>query len=241
METSAQPSVNRTGIQTSPGKSGEMLVAVRESAPTPGTESAFAAARMSCIADADDSIGTVPLQSTLTGRRTQVFMDKLGERLAFERTAVRLYDALLLKQAAKAEDTGSGSAEKLREIRDDELSHFALLTECMESFGADPTVQTPCGDLAVVEAAGLITAITDARTTFAQSLHAILVLELADNASWELLIQLADAEGQPDVAARFRIAWQREQDHLATVRAWLEVLTLSESRVGAVARPEETH
>jgi hypothetical protein len=236
METSAQSGMNRTGIQTSPGNSGQMLAAVRESAPTPGSESAFAAARMSCVADADDSIGTVPAQP-LTGRRAQVFVDKLGERLAFERTGVRLYDALLVKQAAKAEDTGSGSAEKLREIRNHELSHFALLTECIESLGADPTVQTPCADLAAVESAGLITAITDARTTFAQSLHATLILELADNASWEMLISLADAEGQPEMAARFRAAWRTEQDHLATVRAWLEVLTLSQTREGVTFGP----
>jgi rubrerythrin len=226
-----------------------MLESAHESAPTPGAESVFAAARLSYIADADDRIGSVPPPPTvkgvvktgarkLTGKRPQVFMDKLGERLAFERTGVRLYEALIVKHTAKAGDVGSVTAQKLREIRDEESSHFALLTECVESLGADPTVQTPCADLAAIESEGLIKVVTDARTTFTQSLHAILVAELTDNASWEMLISLAEAEGQPDMATRFREAWQREQDHLETVRSWLEELTLGEAAVDAAAGPE---
>src|SRR5690606_39658311 len=61
-----------------------------------------------------DSIGSVPLPDTvkgvvktglsmLKGGEPTVLMDKLGERLAFERTGTRLYDALIAKYKATLE------------------------------------------------------------------------------------------------------------------------------------------
>jgi rubrerythrin len=78
----------------------------------------------------------------------------------------------------------------------------------------------------------------DPRTTFAQSLHAVLIGELADNAGWENLIEIAEAENQPQMASAFRECLHREQEHLGTVRHWLDDLTLGESRTGVAARAE---
>jgi rubrerythrin len=246
MAITATLGTNRTGFHTAPGDSDEMLESVRESPPAPGSETAFAAARVSYMTDAE-RLGSVPPPPSLkgivksgikvlTGKRPQTFIDRLAERLAFERTGVRLYDALLAKHEARANDVGDVPAEKLRGMRNDELSHFILLAECLQSLGADPTVETPCADLAGVESSGLICAITDARTTFAQSVHAILVAELTDNASWELLIQLARTEGQDDMADRFQKALETERVHLDQVRTWLTDLTMNEAVIGAAAR-----
>src|SRR5690606_3410796 len=86
---------------------------------------------------------------------------------------------------------------------------------------ADPTAMTPSADLTAVEGMGILKAIADPRTTLPQGLHAILVAEVADKASWELLIELADQLGQAQLVERFRAADQQEAEHVRTVRRWV--------------------
>jgi ferritin-like metal-binding protein YciE len=209
--------------------------------PAPGDASAIAQMRSEYIAAADP-LGTVPPPATIKGtlasglkmiqgKRPQVFIDKLGERLAFERTGTRLYQALLMKCEAPHAGPDLFSIDTLRRFCDEEAAHFAMLEECIRMLGADPTVQTPCADLAGVESMGLMQAITDARTTINQSIHAILVAELADNAAWEELIVLANEMGQPEMASRFEQALAEESTHLETIRHWHQEATLAEARI----------
>jgi hypothetical protein len=92
----------------------------------------------------------------------------------------------------------------------------------LESLGADPTAQTPCADIAGIESMGLMQVLDDPRTTLQQSVHALLMAELADNSGWELLIALSEDMRQDQMAANFRQALQNEQEHLTQVRSWLE-------------------
>jgi len=71
--------------------------------------------------------------------------------------------------------------------------------------------------------------VTDPRTTIPQSLNAILVAELADNASWEMLLQLAEETGHDEMAERFRAALAEEEQHLASVRQWLTAAVSNEA------------
>jgi ferritin-like metal-binding protein YciE len=61
----------------------------------------------------------------------------------------------------------------------------------------------------------------DPRTTLLQSLEAILIAELADNACWEALIELAQEAGKDTFVQQFQEALRNEQDHLDKVQAWL--------------------
>ncbi|HSJ97115.1 MAG TPA: ferritin-like domain-containing protein, partial [Myxococcota bacterium] len=193
--------------------------------------------RVAYIADADP-VGSVPPPATLkgaakaaaktmTGKRPQTFLDQLGARLAFERTGTRLYEALITK--CEAEGGNTVPVDQLRRFCDEEAHHFALVKKCMEKLGADPTAQTPSADVGGVESMGLMQVITDPKTTVAQSLHAILVAELADNAAWDELITLAQKMGQDDMVKEFTQAQQAEREHLSAVREWHEQLTLAEA------------
>jgi hypothetical protein len=236
METTSTLGKNRTGIQTSPVNVKEMLISSRDEAvpTTPGDESAVAAFRQTLMRDAD-RLGSVPPPGTLkgmlktgikimTGNRPQALIDRIAERLAFERTGARLYEALITKHQLKADELSMVPLSRLIEIHDDEVEHFALLVESLEALGADPTAQTPCADVVGVESLGLLQVITDARTSFAQSLHAILVAELTDNDGWEMLIELAELEKQDDLARRYREALLAEEGHLEQVRQWMRAL-----------------
>jgi rubrerythrin len=230
---------NRTGVQSSPDNIEKMLEGMDELMQDmpEGDESAIAGVRIAYIAEADP-VGSVPPPATvkgaaksgakmMTGKRPQMFLDLLGARLAFERTGTRLYEALITKCEA---DGGSAiDVEKLRHFCDEEAHHFALVKKCIEKLGADPTAQTPSADVGGVESAGLMQVITDPKTTVAQSLHAILVAELADNAAWDELVTLAQKMGQDDMAKEFTQAQEAEREHLSTVKQWHEQLTLAEA------------
>jgi ferritin-like protein len=231
---------NKTGIATSPKEIEKMLAGMDSKLATPtseGDERAIAQMRSRYIEDAEP-VGSMPPPATLKGaaktaakalkgQRPQRLLDKLGERLAVERTATRLYDGFIAK--CRTQQPEGIDDAKLVEIRNEEAKHFELLCDCIETLGGDPTAQTPCADVAGVEAAGLMQVITDPKTTVTQSLHALLVAELTDNAAWEDLITLATQLGNDDMAAQFEEALQHEAEHLSTVRQWHESLLLADS------------
>lgn len=212
--------MNRTGVQTSPIDTGAMLDS--DNAPirgAPGDESALLYAREAYIADAD-GIGSLPVPGAPAGDRPRILLDKLGERLAFERTGTRLYDALLAKCDVVRDGPPGMTHDDVAGIRRDEARHFLLLKDAIESLGGDPTSQTPSADVAGVESQGLVQVLSDPRTSLAQSLHALLTVELADRAGWETLIALADEAGQDDLVAGFTLALEDEHRHLVLVQGW---------------------
>ncbi|HYG56306.1 MAG TPA: ferritin-like domain-containing protein [Burkholderiales bacterium] len=212
--------MNQTGIVIAPEFANKMMENTDLTKPPRGDEQALAKVRMEYGKEADP-VGTLP-DPQLTGVKA-VLMDKLGERLAFERTGTRLYDALIAKcQAAKSDIP----AKDLQHIRDEEHVHFALVGAAIQSLGGDPTAQTPAADVTGVEGMGLMQVLTDPSTTVAQALHAILVAELADNEAWEELIELTEQAGNEDLVARFEKARDEEMEHLEKVRAWYKEATL---------------
>jgi len=208
-----------------------------------------------------ESVGSVPAPNTLKGfvktgvaklkgGEPTVLLDKLGERIAFERTGTRLYDALIAKYEAtlasgsdpltpllSAEQPPGTFAEPplqtLQRIRTEELAHFKMLCLVVIEMGGDPTSMTPCADVTAVASMGIMQVLNDPRTTLAQCLNAMMTAELTDNAGWELLIELADQAGQTQYASRFETALAEEAVHLQTIRAWLSAL------LAAPAKPAE--
>jgi rubrerythrin len=166
----------------------------------------------------------------LKGSKPTVLIDKIGERLAFERTGTRLYESALGKYDAFGSWEGGPTREGLERILNDEFSHFALLTEVMVKLGADPTAVTPCADLAAVMSKGIPDVLADPRINLRQSLEALLVAELTDNASWELLIELARGAGHTDIADRFQHALDAEAQHLVMVKGWLAAGIATEAK-----------
>jgi len=132
---------------------------------------------------------------------------------------------------------GGPTREEIEEIREDELQHFLLLKEAMESLGGDPTAMTPCADVAAVASSGILKVLADARTTLTQCLDAILIAELADNDAWLALADLADGLGMNELGKRFREALAEEEEHLARVRGWINGALLGQVGI-APTRPQ---
>lgn len=224
--------INKTGIGTSPRLAKEMIEGARKTVPsTAGNGERIARVTTEYIEESEP-IGSVPPPTSLkgllksagqaiSGKKPTVLLDRVAERMAFERTGVRLYEGLLVKHDALGSFDGGPTRADLELFRAEELEHFALLKDCLERLGADPTAMTPGADRAAVESMGISQVIGDPRMDFAQSLHALLLAELADGDGWEMLIDLATAVGQDDMATEFQRASLEEARHLDAVRHWL--------------------
>jgi rubrerythrin len=232
---------NRTGIATSPIDTPRMVQAATEAETRhPGGNDAIAVVRGTYIEEAEP-LGSVPPPTTikgageglaqmLQGHKPTVLIDKLGERIAFERTGTRLYGALLAKCTDDATDGGPTRADA-QEIQQEEMRHLDLVLRHARALGADPTVQTPCADVAGVQAMGVLQVVSDPRTTLSQSLNAVLTAELADEAGWELLIALATAAGHKEMAAEFTTALEAEAEHVRKVKGWLLAMTSADAKL----------
>jgi len=220
---------NRSGIQTNPEHAREQIEGALTAGPDPEGGPELAEAERAVYINEGFPIGSLPsLPIAAEGQADEevtemaVFLDKLSERLAFERMGTRLYDALINKCETLGEETSTGpTLADLQEIREEEHRHFLLLTEAVTGLGGDPTVQSPCADVAAVASMGILQVVIDPRTSVTQSLQAILTAELTDNAGWEMLIDLAEDFGHADLAEQFTQALENEQRHLLNVQSWL--------------------
>lgn len=224
--------INRTGIALSPIDGPATVEGAMAGLPSStGSARSIAETRIQ-MATLASPIGHMPPPLTvrgvattavemIKGHKPNVLLDKLGERLAFERTGVRLFDGLLAKYEAGGSWDAGPTLEELVRFRNDEARHFTMLKETIAGLGADPTAITPSADLAGVTGIGILQVISDPRTSLAQALCAHLIAEVADVSGWELLITLAEGLGHEAMGARFREALADEVLHREAVTRWL--------------------
>jgi rubrerythrin len=232
MNQNPTPGTNRTGTAVAPQRIQEMLNGMEEFPPSSHGGSQDTAQVRIAYAQEAEPLGSVPPPASLKGtvqtavkavmgEKPMLFMDKLGERLAFERTGTRLYEALVSKYDAFGSFTGGPSRDDLEHVLQEEYKHFTMLQSAIEQLGGDPTAVTPSANLHATAAHGINKVIVDPRTTLLQSLEAMLIAELADNACWEALVELAQGAGEDELVKQFGQARVTEQEHLQKVQAWV--------------------
>jgi rubrerythrin len=229
---------NRSGIMTNPELSIEMIEGAKQTKPSSQGDSTELASVRAEYIEAAVPIGSPPVMVEVSENGENVgqfdglavLLDKLGERLAFERQGTRLYEAFLQKcESLTLEDASGPSTEELRHICQEELEHFHLLQNAITALGGDATVQTPSADVAGVLSHGVLQVVSDPRTTIPQTLQAMLTAELVDNDGWQMLQDLAAELGQDDLEEQCRKAFEEEQEHLEKVREWLTSMTMDEA------------
>jgi bacterioferritin (cytochrome b1) len=247
MEDPTKLGHNRTGMQMSPLQSEMLMRTARDAAviaepidPDQPEALLLSELRREYVNEAD-ALGSVPPPGTLSGvvksgaamisgNRLQVFIDKIAERMAYERGGTRLYDAALVKVAAFAGGTPV-TLERVKQIRNQEAEHAEILRQALLSLGADPTAQTPGADLVGVQSMGLMQSVTDPRTSLVQTLSSLMAAELIDVASWELLSRLASSLGNDELAEHFDYALEQENEHLKTIAGWYEGLLNADAKM----------
>jgi bacterioferritin (cytochrome b1) len=228
---------NRTGMQTSPELAEELIEGASSAAPSSEGGPETAAEYRAEYISAGFPIGSMPAMPVTEEADADeeqagmaVLLDKLSERLAFERMGTRLYEAMLNKVETLGESSPGPTLEQIKHIGQEELEHFLLLNRTIADLGGDPTMESPCADVAGVASMGILQVLTDPRTTVTQSLQALLTAELTDNAGWELLIELADGLGFQEMKAEFETALSNEEEHLQNVRNWVSDMVLEQAQ-----------
>jgi len=230
--TNAEVGFNRTGIETARNNANAMLEAAEEFRVDSESDGESIALVRDLYAREADPMGSVPPPATvggtvkalaglLTGARPQQLLDKLGERLAFERTGTRLYEVIRGKVQHQAGFAGGPTLDEIERILLQEYAHFRLAEDLIRRLGGDPTVVTPSANLHGTMTAGIVAVAVDPRTTLEQCLEAALLAELADNEGWETLLEFVIEAGESEVIEYVRKAISDEADHLAHVRRWL--------------------
>lgn len=238
--TGAQQAImgNRTGMQTTPELAEELIEGASSATPSSeGGAEEIAEYRVEYIAEGFP-IGSMPgmpaseeADADEEEAGMAVLLDKLSERLAFERMGTRLYEALRNKCETLGEVSPGPTLEQIEEIGREELEHFLLINRTITELGGDPTVQSPSADVAGVASMGIMQVLTDPRSSIAQCLQVMLTAELTDNDGWELLIKLADNLGHEEMKVEFETALEHEVKHLVNVREWLSECVLDSAQV----------
>lgn len=222
---------NRTGVGAAPDEAAAQAEGVAElmtaqpGGPVSIRANGLVLTRASYEMEAHP-VGTMPPPMLEAGDEEElevpaVLLDKLSERLAFERSGTRLYEGLIGKLQVRGTFEGGPTEEELRHFMQAELRHFQLVASALTALGGDPTAMSPCANVTAVASQGLVQVVSDPRTTLAQALHAIHIAELADNDGWAMLIEITRDAGQEEIAASFDEARREEDEHLMKVRQWL--------------------
>lgn len=223
--------MNRTGLGASPVDARRTTQGGQAGMPIPSIDTTEIEDLRVAYSREAEPVGTMPPPATvkgavktvaraLKGEKVNVFLDLLGERLAYERTGVRLYEALMAKLAAADVHPRGPTRLDLEELRDDELTHMALCEQAILELGGDPTTMTPCADVTAVLGSGLLKVVTDSRTTLTQCLKAMITAENTDTDSWMVLADMAEKLGHQELFESFRDVLLKEEEHLAKVRTW---------------------
>lgn len=224
---------NRTGLAASRDRSEDMLAGSAEFAlDETGDEGEIARARVRSSkqseplgstpppADVDELLYKVAPVAPTAANQVQL-LDKLGERLGYERMSVRVYEAVIAKFDALPEGPPEPTRMQLEHHLRDEFDNFRMLEEATVALGGDPTAVTPAADLHATMSKGVLEVLVDPRTSFTQCLEGLLTSELVDNEAWGTLVALSENAGQRGLSLRFEQARATEAEHLRCVRRWL--------------------
>jgi hypothetical protein len=231
--------LNRSGLATSPRLAPQVLQVPKLTPHSSGDATIIANERIVYAREAEP-VATMPPPGSLKelatttlklikGQKALVFIDKVAERMAFERSGARLYEALLSKLEAFGSWEGGPNRSDLESILRDELQHFHLLAQVMGMLGADATAVTPSAEVNDVLTSGLRQVLTDPRVDLKSSLEAILQAELVDNDAWQTLVRLAVGYNETQLAERLQRCLDEERVHLGRVRGWLVAAIATEA------------
>ena len=157
----------------------------------------------------------------LAGKNVGRVIDLLNERLAFERTGVRIYDRMLLRMRLSEDRDVQRMVDRMQRYRDQEREHEEWLEDQIRGLRADDHVPTEKSVLVLAETQG-IERVVHRDPRLDHDFHALLAAELADTAGWDLLVRIAHEFGDREATREFRQRHREEQEHVLFVRKVVE-------------------
>ncbi len=137
---------------------------------------------------------------------------KIFDHLIFERTCVRVYEAVLSKCEMHE---GSLPCDDLQKYQREEFNHFLMLKKCLEALGIESSTFQLGAEGLSDSTEDLLKAAMDPRLSLVDSIEALKQAECADRNSWILLTDLAADAGHLEMAEKFRQARHEEEQHVS--------------------------
>jgi rubrerythrin len=162
----------------------------------------------------------MPTSARRSERRRSLLLEKLIERLAFERACALLYAGLIEKHQAAGAFAGGPTEEDLLHIGSEESEHVKLLEQLLARAGGDVAAVQPSATVSTRIIEALSEVLRDPDTDLRQSLDAMLFAELANTEGWRTLQTIARQAGH-EVESGCREAIAHERAHLTRIRRWI--------------------
>jgi hypothetical protein len=170
--------------------------------------------------------GTGGVINEVHQHNTELLLRKLGQRLAFERASVRLYEALIFKCLALQKGQRKVvSLDQLRQFRDEEVEHSLLLKKAIETLGFDADDWIPEMDSTLLSTLQIPKVFSKKNTTILQCLESVQIFATNDNAEWHTLHGLFTNMGLQDVSEEFNQAPEEDSRQLETISRWIYQLS----------------
>jgi bacterioferritin (cytochrome b1) len=144
-------------------------------------------------------------------------IDLLAQRLDFERTGARLYDAALERVVGSRDAMIRRAGMQLAIIRQQEREHASWLERQLVDLGA-PDLITPRVKVGRLLSEGIVRVALDPASSIGSVFDSLLAAELVDHAGWNLLIDLAAEAGDDDAHEQLRARLTEENKHLHAIR-----------------------
>ncbi len=175
----------------------------------------------------------------LAEKNPEKLIDLLQERLAFERTGVKLYDRVLLMMRASQEPQVLGMVDTMQAYRDEEAEHQEWLEEQIRALGGDEHGESVRARLVATESRGIEEVILHKDVELQHLFHALMAAELVDNAGWDLLVALAEEADDDDALDALSLRQAEEEDHLEYLRQTMARYAESQVLGGQLQLPTE--
>ena len=161
----------------------------------------------------------------LTADELGAFLLKVGERLYFEKTILKGYDALISKCELFSADLLPAELDiiDLVEIRSQKHRFVKLLASTLEGLGGEGLSERPPSGSLLLAITGVCRAIEDVTAGIEQSLECLLIAELADDEGWDLLICDCDDLGLAGLSASLDSVQEISESHTEMVREWIHL------------------
>jgi bacterioferritin (cytochrome b1) len=150
---------------------------------------------------------------------------------------VKLYDAVIEKVRARHDRDAQRMLGTLQDHRAEEKEHEEWLEAQIRALGGDAHASSDMAELEAREAQGIEDIVLDGDNEAMHFFHALLAAELADNAGWELLVDLSGQADDRDAKRQFKKRLHEEVEHLLFVRRVIERIARREILGESVAMP----
>lgn len=177
-------------------------------------------------------VASLPSESQEKGYDSEVLANRLRQRLAFARTGIELYEALITRFERTLSSTSADvvSMDTLRRFREEQYQRMTLLEKILSGLGIDPSVPPSPAEDGLLAAMGLPRVIQEPKTTELQCLEAVQLVEFSDNTAWDNLQDLCLEMGLSTVIAHFSKPLSQGKIHQETLTDWIALLLLARAK-----------